>query len=789
LLDVYASLPQLLSTQQLPPVKALIGAFMRDVSAVAEPFVLVLDDYHVIDSAEIDQALAFLLDHMPPQMTLALTSRSDPGFPISRLRVRGQLVEFRADDLRFTTDEATQFFQQTMGLTLDADQIGALEQRTEGWVAGLQMAALALQGRTTASSSHDGFITHFGGSHRFVLDYLVEEALAQQPPDVRDFLLATSILDQLDAPLCDAVTQRTDSQALLEQLERDNLFLVPLDDERRRYRYHHLFADVLRAYAQTQQAQQRQLAHVRAAAWLAEKGAHARAIRHALAARDFDHVATLLEQIRWQTEGVYLLTRWIGWLEQLPTEIVEKRPVLCAGYAWALLEVGRFERCEAWLQTAERWVADDSAEPTITAHEEWHTLLAAIAGARAYLALARGAVAEAIEHGQAVLAFFEQHPELPKRDHWRRVALALLGLTRWMAGDLNGASKPFAELTSSMSKAGKLVDAISTAYTLAEIQMAQGELNAADATLSAMLAIATDKGEPYPVGTCDLYRALAALKWERGDRDSAETALDIATRLIQQGGLTNAEHRLCLTHAYFKRCLGEYDAALAKLDEAERAYMENPVPQIRPILAVKAQIWMAQGAIDKAAAWAQTVTDPHDIRYMREYELLTLARFQLLHNTAQRAAGWQLMLTIRASAIAANRLSAHIHTLILEAVATDATAPLAQALTLAEPYRYVQLFANEGQPLASLLTQLPATPYRDQLLTFFDLPAPKSDLLSEREHEILTLIAGGLKNKEIAAQLYISINTVLYHTKNIYGKLGVNKRTQAVTEARRLGLL
>ncbi len=789
LVNVQASLPHLLSAQQLPPAHVLMGAFIRDVMSVSEPFVLVLDDYHAIDSAEIDQSLAFLLDHMPPHMTLAITSRSDPGFPLSRLRARGQLVEFRADDLRFTTDEATQFFQQTMGLTLSADQIDALERRTEGWVAGLQMAALALQGRTIASNGTDDFVTHFGGSHRFVLDYLVEEALSQQPPDVRDFLLTTSILDQLNASLCDTVTERSDSQALLERLERDNLFLVPLDDERHRYRYHHLFADVLRAYAKTEQAEQRALAHARAATWFAQKGADTDAIRHALAAEDFSRAAALLEQIRLQTEGVYLLTRWIGWLEQLPTDVVEQRPVLCVGYAWALLEIGRFEPCEAWLQIAARWLAEESAEPIIAVYDEWRTLPAAIAGAYAYLALAHGAVSDAIEHAQSVLAFFEQHADLPQHAYWRRVALALLGLTRWMAGDLNGAIKPFAELTISMSHAGNLVDAISTAYTLAEIQMAQGDLNAADATLREMLAIATQNGEPYPVGTSDLYRALAVLAWERGDRDSAEIDLATASRLAQQGGLTNAEHRLYITASYFKRSLGEYAAALAMLDEAERVYMENPVPQIRPIAAIKAQIWMTQGAIDNAAAWAQTVVAPDDIDYMREFELLTLARFQLLHNPDQRAAGWKLMTTIRAAAIAASRLRTHLYTLLLDALATDTTAPLAQALALAEPFGYVQFFVDEGQPLARLLALLPPSPYRNHLLTFFDQPPKSAERLSEREREILNAAANGLKNKEIADLLFISVNTVLYHTKNIYGKLGVNKRVQAIAKARELGLL
>ena len=785
------SLSQILQSNQVQPAKGLIQRFISDVSTVSSDFFLVLDDYHRLDSAEIELSLATLLDYMPSQMTLVMTSRSDPGFPISRLRARRDIIEVRAEDLRFTIEEAAQFFVQTMGLTLGADQIKALGERTEGWIAGLQMAALALQGCSALSGSHQVLINRFGGSHRFVLDYLVEEALSQQPSDVRGFLLTTSILDQLNADLCDAVTERIDSQALLEQLERDNLFLISLDDERRRYRYHHLFGDVLRAYAKSQQTDQRKLAHARAAAWFAGQEEYTDAIRHALAAGNFDQTASYLEQVRLQTEGVYQLSRWIGWLEQLPSETVEQRPVLCVSYAWALLEVGRFERCESLLQMAERWLANPSAEPIIAVPEQWVTLPSSIEGARAYLALAAGRVGDAIEYGQSILQFFDEHPNLPRQDHWRGVALSLLGLTLWMSGDLIGAMRPFKELTSAMSNAGKLVDAASTAYMVAEIQIAQGDLSGAEATLREMLAIVTQDGEPYPVGTSDLYRALAVIAWERGEREAAESDLATAKKLTQQGGLTNAEHRLYLTEAYFSSCLRDYETAFTKLNDAERVYMENPVPNIRPTAAVKAQNWMATGEIDKVAAWAKTVVNPENISYLREFELLTLARYKLLHTLDQKSEGWNMMMAIRESATSAKRLRAQTYTLLLEAIATDKPEPVAEALSIAEPFGYVQLFLNEGPPLVNLLEQLPSTPYRDRLLTFFgNSPRPELvELLSERELEILKLIADGLKNKEVADALFISLNTVLYHTKNIYGKLGVNKRTLAIAKAKELELL
>ncbi len=806
---VQSFLPQLLQANQDIPTKTLLKAFVQDVTAISTPFILVLDDYHVLDNAKLDNALAALCDLLPPQMTLVLTSRSDPGFPISRLRGRGQLIELRAADLRFTEAEAAQFLQQTMGLTLSPEQIAALENRTEGWIAGLQMAALSIQNRV--GTDLDKFVHSFTGSHRFVLDYLVEEALDQQPEPVRAFLLATSILDRLSGPLCDAVTGQADGQALLERLERDNLFMVPLDDERRWYRYHHLFADVLQAHALTKRPNQVADWHRRASEWFAQQGARADAIRHALAAKDFTQAACLIELIRPTIDGTYQIDMWLGWAESLPEELIRERPVLSAGYAWALLENGHLADSKARLQDAERWLNASSSGMVVADDAQWQTLPASLAAAHAYYTLALGDVAAAVHHAQQALDFFsnEDHDH-----HWRGVALSLLGLTHWINGDLESSAHAFANLTKSMIKIGKLVDAISTTYVLAEMQIAQGQLKQAEQTLQQCLQAATRQAEPLPLGASDLYRLLGDLAWERGNLDKSRNQLQTATTLGEQAALTNWAHRLCLTQAQIKQSQGDLSGALALLEEAEGLYVENPVPVVRPVAALKAKIWTVQGELDNAWAWAQAqgLSSADDLSYLQEFEHLTLARLLL----AQYQRNWDaqalndasgLLARLRSTAEAGGRMGSVLEILLLQALAhaaqndiPTALIPLKRALALAEPQGYVRRFVDEGPPMAALLQAALkegiTVPYVTRLLAAFGevgkktaVPQPLIDPLSERELEILALIATGLKNKEVAAQLLISLNTVLYHTKNIYGKLGVNKRILAVAKARELGLL
>ena len=318
-----------LQSPQPPPIELILTTLLNEITTIPDHFVLVLDDYHVIDAQPVDHALTFLLEHLPPQMHLVIATREDPQLPLARLRARGQLTELRAADLRFTPSEAAEFLNQVMGLNLSADDIAALETRTEGWIAGLQMAALSMQGRSDTAS----FIQAFTGSHRFVLDYLVEEVLQRQPERVRSFLLQTAILDRLSGPLCDAVTGREDGRGMLDALERGNLFVVPLDDRRQWYRYHHLFADVLQARLMEEQPDQVSGLHRRASAWYEQNGLPSDAIRHALAAEDFERAADLIELAGPMVEESSLTATWLGWVRALPDELVRIRPVLSVRYA------------------------------------------------------------------------------------------------------------------------------------------------------------------------------------------------------------------------------------------------------------------------------------------------------------------------------------------------------------------------------------------------------------------------------------------------------------------------
>ena len=343
-----------LQSPQPPPTESILTALLNEITTIPDHFILVLDDYHVIDSKPVDHALTFLLEHLPPQMHLVIATREDPHLPLARLRARGQLTELRAADLRFTPSEAAEFLNQVMGLNLSAEDIAALETRTEGWIAGLQLAALSMQGNKDVS----GFIREFAGDHRYIVDYLVEEVLQSQPEPIRRFLLQTAILDRLNGSLCDAVTGKEEGNARLEALQRGNFFVIPLDDKRNWYRYHHLFADVLRMHLMAEQPDQVSALHRRASEWYEHNGSTDDAIRHALAAEDFERAANLVElavpAMRRSRQGATVTE--LGWLKALPDELVRFRPVLSVDYAFALFGGGELEAVEARLRDAERWL-------------------------------------------------------------------------------------------------------------------------------------------------------------------------------------------------------------------------------------------------------------------------------------------------------------------------------------------------------------------------------------------------------------------------------------------------
>jgi LuxR family transcriptional regulator, maltose regulon positive regulatory protein len=460
-----------LQSPQPLPTEALLTALLNDLTTLRYPLVVVLDDYHLIEAQPVDQVLAYLVEHLPPKIHLVLATREDPQLPLARLRARGHMTQLRASDLRFTPAEASAFLHRGMGLQLSAADISRLADRTEGWIAGLQLAALSLQGHQDVS----GFIHAFAGDHRYIMDYLVAEVLQRQPEPVRRFLLQTSILERLQGPLCDAVTGQEESSARLEALERGNFFVVPLDDKRQWYRYHHLFAEGLYAQLRAEEPEHVATLHRRASAWYEQQGAAAEAIRHALAAQDVARAADLIEMAVPALHRSKQEATLLGWLAALPNEVVHCRPVLSVGYAWGLLASGELEAAELRLRDAERWLeprvdpgeraCTPPAEMVVVDHEEFRRLPATIAVYRAAHAQALGDVASTVYFARRALDLVAADDQLR-----HGAATALLGLASWTSGDLESAYQAFAAGMAQVQRAGNLADVISGTIALGEIR-------------------------------------------------------------------------------------------------------------------------------------------------------------------------------------------------------------------------------------------------------------------------------------------------------------------------------
>jgi LuxR family maltose regulon positive regulatory protein len=805
-------------------IESILITLLNEIATIPDHFILVLDDYHVIDSKPVDEALTFLLAHLPPQMHLVIASREDPPLPLARLRARGQLTELRAADLRFTPFEAADFLNRMMGLNLRDADIAALEARTEGWIAGLQLAALSMQGRSDIAS----FIHAFAGSHRFVLDYLVEEVLQHQSEGIRCFLLQTAILDRFCARLCNAVTEREDGKEMLDVLERSNLFLIPLDDQRQWYRYHHLFADVLQIHLIEAQAEQVSSLHQRASEWYEQNGFPHDAICHSLAAEDFERAAELIE-LAWSAMDLsYQSSTWLGWVKALPDELIRVRPVLSVGYAWALLDGGELEVSETRLHDGERCLGTPADQMVVVDKEQFRSLPASIATARAYRSLALGDVHGAVKYARQALEL------TPEDDQVRHIqATSLLVLAQCTYGDLNAAERFLADFHTNLRKTGDIRIISGITFLLADIRVALGRLHQAESNYQQTLRLATGKGDPMPLGTADLYRGLAELSIERGDLEAAAQYLLTSQKLGEQTATTDWPHRLCVSQARLKEAQGDLDEALALLDEAERVYIRGLLPDVHPVAALKARIFLKQGRLAEALGWVreQGLLADDDIRYTREFEHITLARVLIAAGKSDREAGSlveaaRLLGRLLQAAETGDRLGSVIQILLLQALAFQAQdnlphalATLERALTLAEPEGYLHIFVDEGEAMRLLLEKQarnrahPLSAYADKLLAAFTQPVDmpksaiihqKSDIietevrpaknilvepLSERELEVLKLLRSELSGPEIAQQLIVSLNTVRTHTNNIFNKLGVNNRRAAVRRAEELDLL
>src|SRR6478735_3473585 len=701
-----------------PPNEAGLVALLNDLDAISNDVVLVLDDYHVIDARDVQDEMAFLLEHLPPQIHLVIASRTDPPLPLARLRGRGELAEIRAADLRFTPGEAAAYLNEVMGLTLTVADVAALEGRTEGWIAALQLAALSMQGREDVTAFIDGF----AGDDRYIVDFLAEEVLQRQPEHVQHFLLQTSILDRLSGPLCDAVTGQDGGRAKLTALERGNLFVVPLDDRRQWYRYHQLFADVLHARLRDEQPDDVPDLHRRASEWYEQNGEPSEAIRHALAAGDFGRAADLVElaipaMLRIRQEVAVL-----GWLELLPDEVVRVRPVLSVGFAGALLAGGEFEGVEARLRDAERWLHGatgigegsqaPAAEMIVVDDAEFRRLPAEIELYRAAQALVRGDGPGTVRHARRALEL------APADEHLGRAsAAALMGLASWASGDLEAGYSGYAECMAGLRRAGHIADTFGCAIALADIRRTQGRLGEAMRTYEQALQRAPQQGGSVPRGTADMYVGMSEIHRERDDLPAATQQLLRSQELGEHIGLPQNRYRWRVAMARIREAEGDLGGALDLLNEAERLYVSDLFPNVRPVPALRARVWAAQGRVGEALGWARErgLSVEDDLSYLREFEHITLARVVLARYTAERAErpvqeATRLLERLLRAAEEGRRTGSVIEILVLQALihqARDdipaALASLRRALTLAEPESYVRIFADEGPPLASLL--------------------------------------------------------------------------------------
>ena len=798
----------------------LATALVNELADQSDQVPLVLDDYHVVEARPVHASLEFLLEHLPPELHLVLASRADPPLPLARLRARGQLAELRAAQLRFTTEEAGAVLREATGTDLPDAAVATLAARSEGWAAGLQLAALSLQGQADVAA----FVSTFSGIHRYVLDFLTEEVLDRQTDDVRGFLLETSVLDRLSGPLCDAVTGRTDGQELLEAIERANLFLVPLDEVRGWWRYHQLFADLLRVRLRQERPDRLPGLHRAAAGWHEEHGLADDAVGHALAAGEDAWAARLVErhidELLLRSEGATVKR----WLAALPAELVGGRPRLLLAQARLDLLGGRLDGVDAMLDAAERGsagtadVTDAPYEPSVgRAASLLVNVPATIALDRAYLAELHG-------DGDRAIMFASQALAELREGEWMLASSAsgYLGVAEWLRGRLGEAERALSSSIAQWRAAGERYLALRGCHHLGQVQRAHGDLEAASATYRQGLDLAAPPGRPALPGAGIAHVGLAEVAYQRGELDTALRHVTEGIALCRQLAYTQPLATGLATLAWIRQASDDPSGALEAMGEAEVVAPGRGVTTLlNPVPAQRARLLLAQGDVAAAARWTQEhglgVDAPG---YAQEPEYLVLARVLLAQDLPDQALA--LLRRMLGAAAAQDRVGSVIELRVLQALAlaahgdeSGAVATLAEALTLACPQRYVRVFADEGAPMGALLGRLVAARRAGQpavrgfppdclarLLRPFDLTravrhaerggvamSGMVERLTDRELEVLGLLAAGRPNRGIAEELVVSLDTVKKHVGHVMDKLGATNRTEAVARARELGLL
>jgi LuxR family maltose regulon positive regulatory protein len=829
---------QLMTAAQQVPPETILTSLINDLDATGKPIALVLDDYQFISSQAIHDGMVFLLEHCPRTFHLVIASRSDPPLPLARLRARGQTVELRAAELSFTEPEAAQFLNDIMGLRLDAGSVTVLKDRTEGWIAGLQMAALALQGAPSMRNREDvpGFIEGFSGTNRYILDYLLEEVLAVQSPEIQHFLLYTSVLERLSAPLCDAVLANNagakresddrsagseslftgQSAAILAYLERTNLFLVPLDDERIWYRYHHLFADLLRARLHESEPGRVARLLSRAAAWCEQEGQVADAVGYALTAEDYQRAAALIARNWHHTVNKGEIETVWSWLEALPEDVVRNSALLGLAYCWVLWFRGRIGAIEPHLANAENALSKQAEE--LGADDE------AFADLPAHLAVLRSIVARYNNDFGTAITFAERAlhlaPEnLPLQDNaqLRTVIFMALASAHEGAGDLEQAVDAFAKTIHWSRLGANAAGVTGMTHWLIGILWLLGRLRAADESCREALGYLQERGMARLPVTGILHLRMSEVYLERNDLEAAEAHLARGIELGKWSGRFDAILNAAPALARLRQARGDTNGALAAVGEAQAAWGESTSPLSKGgLLALRTKILIRQGALTEAARCVEEAVHlaGQDRGQAGEKVALAASRVMLAQSKPDEAiTGLTRSL---AAAEASDRFGVALELCILRSLTLmrqgdiqGAKADLEHALTLAEPEDYVRIFVDEGQPMQMLLAQWlaqadtgPLHDYVIHLLSHFEAEpqavaaaqgkdSPTGNLvepLSPRELEILQLIAQGKTNKEIARQLIISPGTVKAHTASIYRKLDVANRTEAVARARQFDI-
>lgn len=814
-----AEVQRMLQSPQPPPSESLLHILLNDMVDISDSIILILDDFHLIEDKEVSRTMMFLLERLPPQIHLVITTREDPNLPLARLRARDQLTELRAADLRFTDSEAAEFLNLGMGLSLSKGDIAALEARTEGWIAGLQLAAISMQGHASRDTSN--FIKSFTGSHHFVLDYLVEEVLRQQPERVQDFLLCTSILDRMSGPLCDAMLLDLSASGrdTLEQLEHNNIFINPLDNERSWYRYHHLFGGLLRQrLGQSRTPEEIAGYHLRASEWYEKNGDSTQAFHHAVAAGDFYRAAMLAEKHWRGMNENFQMTAWLGWVKQLPEELIRLRPVLCTQIAWGYMDISDVDISESRLRDAERCLERPSDEMVIVAEDQFRSLPARIAIARTYNAQSVLDFPAAVKYAELAIKL------APEEDHFLRAQTkAILGGTYWANGDLDAACKSMSDWIENSQKAGNFLFAIASASGKADILKEQGHLREALRTYQQSLQLASEHEAVAQSIIAHHYLGLAMLYHEMKDDVSAAQYFHKSMEMGQYSLLHDWTYRKCLAQVQMKESEGDLDSALDLLDEAKLFYVRSLIPNTQPVDAIQARIYLKQGRLPKAEAWVRErgLSAKDDLSYLREFEYITLARVLIAKYQSNRDEriihdGFHLLDRLLTAAENQNRMGSVIQILMVTALAHHAAgstpqtfASLERSLRLAQPEGYFRTFVAEGEPMRALLSAFqawlekqPRSQYQElrvytgNLLSAFAQPtgiakpaAGMVEALSERELEVLRLIALGLSNNEISQRLFLALNTIKGHNRIIFDKLQVQNRTGAVARARELGLL